>query len=75
MTQGNDNQANKANESIFDLGMARLDGVIARNRIVVSKDKCGQKGLQEYDIHYRMVTEALSRLFNAPPHFILQVQL
>ena len=41
MTQGNEDQATKANESIFDLGTAKVDKEITRNRIVVSKDKRG----------------------------------
>ena len=55
--------------SIFDLADAKSDEDISKNKIVVSKDGHGTKGSREYGIHYKMVTDRLSCLFDAPAHF------
>jgi hypothetical protein len=55
--------------SIFDLADAKTDEDIRKNKIVVSKEGRGTKGSREYGIHYKMATDRLSCLFDAPAHF------
>ena len=62
--------ATNFNKTIFDLADALSDEDIRKNKIVVSKDKRGDKGSREYGTHYRLATEKLSRYLDAPAQFV-----
>ena len=59
-----------ANKAIFDRDVAISAEEMRKNKIVVSKDKRGEKGSREYGTHYRLATEKLSRSFDAPAQFV-----
>ena len=54
----------------FDLNDARVEEEIPKDKVIVTKDKCGINGSKEYGEHHYMATTTLDVKFSVAEHFV-----
>lgn len=59
-----------AAKSIFDLDTARTEAEMQADRIVVAKTDRGSRGSRERDLHYKLTTEPLEKIFGVASYHV-----